>query len=148
MFDRHQAKITVTQFRGHSLPVHQSMNVSWAFTLSHFVSQIHLRDFFRLLAIGMCHFLPVHPFGMACLAGSKVSIQQKVKDFFRIILSFDPSNFSWQVKYCHNLQSFLLRCGTLWELNSPEKVWSSSLLIITLPEVVIVICVDSRNLKN
>ena len=63
------------QFRGHSLPVHQSMNVSWAFTLSHFVSQICLRDFFRLLAIGMCHFLPVHPFGMACLAGSKVKIQ-------------------------------------------------------------------------
>ena len=27
------------QFRGHSLPVHQSMSVSWAFTLSHFVSQ-------------------------------------------------------------------------------------------------------------
>ena len=35
MFDRHQAEITVMQFRGHSLPVHQS----------HFVSQVHLRDF-------------------------------------------------------------------------------------------------------
>ena len=70
MFDRHQAEITVMQFTGHSLPVHQSMSVSWAFTLSHFVSQIHLRDFFRLLDIGMCHFLPVHHFGMACLAGS------------------------------------------------------------------------------
>ena len=65
-----QAEITVMQFRGHSLPVHQSMSVSWAFTLSYFVS-----DFFRLLAIGMCHFLPVHHFGMACLAGSKVKIQ-------------------------------------------------------------------------
>ena len=75
MFDRHQAKITVMQFRGHSLPVHQSMSVSWAFTLSHFVSQIRLRDFFRLLAIWMCHFLPVHHFGMACLAGPKVKIQ-------------------------------------------------------------------------
>ena len=53
------------QFRGHSLPVHQSMSVSWAFTLSHFICQIRLRDFFRLLAIGMCHFLPVHHFGMA-----------------------------------------------------------------------------------
>ena len=70
MFDCHRAEITVIQFRGHSLPVHQSMNVSWAFTLSHFVSQIRLRDFFRLLAIGMCHFLPVHHFGMAFLAGS------------------------------------------------------------------------------
>ena len=44
--DCHQAEITVIQFRGHSLPVHQSMSVSWAFTLSHFVSQIRLRDFF------------------------------------------------------------------------------------------------------
>ena len=28
MFNRHQAEITVMQFRGHSLPVHQSMSVS------------------------------------------------------------------------------------------------------------------------
>ena len=35
-----------------------------------------LRDFFRLLAIEMRHFLPVHHFGMVCLAGSKVNIQQ------------------------------------------------------------------------
>ena len=33
MFGRHQAEITVMQFRGHSLPVHQSMSVSWAFYL-------------------------------------------------------------------------------------------------------------------
>ena len=33
MFDRHQAEITVTQFRGYSLPVHQSMSVSWDFFL-------------------------------------------------------------------------------------------------------------------
>ena len=33
MFDRHQAEITVMQFRGHSLPVHQSMSVSWDFYL-------------------------------------------------------------------------------------------------------------------
>ena len=31
MFDRHQAEITVMQFRGHSLPVHLSMSVSWDF---------------------------------------------------------------------------------------------------------------------
>ena len=31
MFDRHQAEITVMQFRGHSLPVYQSMSVSWDF---------------------------------------------------------------------------------------------------------------------
>ena len=86
MFDRRQAEITVMQFTGHSIPVHQSMSVSWAFTLSHFVSQIRLRDFFRLLVIGMCHFLPVHPFEMACLAGSKVIIQQKDRDPYLLIL--------------------------------------------------------------
>ena len=31
MFDRHQAEITLMQFRGHSLPVYQSMNVPWDF---------------------------------------------------------------------------------------------------------------------
>ena len=30
MIDRHPAEITVMQFTGHSLPVHQSMRVSWA----------------------------------------------------------------------------------------------------------------------
>ena len=33
MFDRHQAEITVMQFTGHSLPVHQSMSVPWDFLL-------------------------------------------------------------------------------------------------------------------
>ena len=31
MFDRHQAEITVMQFTGHSLPVHQSKSVPWEF---------------------------------------------------------------------------------------------------------------------
>ena len=44
------------------------------FTLFHFISQIHPRDLFRLLAIGMCPFLPVHHFVMACLLGPKVKI--------------------------------------------------------------------------
>ena len=30
-FNRHQAEITLMQFRGHSLPVRQSMRVSWDF---------------------------------------------------------------------------------------------------------------------
>ena len=33
MFDRHQAEIIVMQFTGPSLPVHQSMSVSWDFYL-------------------------------------------------------------------------------------------------------------------
>ena len=41
MFDRHQVEITVMQFTGHSLPVHQSMSVPWNFfALSNFISQI------------------------------------------------------------------------------------------------------------
>ena len=41
MFDRHQAEITVMQFTGHSLPVHQSMSVPWDFFIfSHFIRQI------------------------------------------------------------------------------------------------------------
>ena len=31
MFDRHIAEITVMQFTGHSLPVHQSVRVPWDF---------------------------------------------------------------------------------------------------------------------
>ena len=31
MFDRHQAEITVMQFTGYSLPVHQSVTVPWDF---------------------------------------------------------------------------------------------------------------------
>ena len=31
MFDRHQAEITVIQFRGHPLPVHQFLTVLWDF---------------------------------------------------------------------------------------------------------------------
>ena len=49
MFNHHQAEITVMQFRGHSLPVHQSMSVPWDFTLSHIFRQARLRDFFSLL---------------------------------------------------------------------------------------------------
>ena len=61
MFNRHQAEITVMQFRGHSLPVHQSMSVSWEFfSSSHFISQFPPTRFPHITAIGMCHFLPVH----------------------------------------------------------------------------------------
>ena len=50
--DNRRTEITVMQFPGHSLPVH---HWSVTFTLSHIISRAHLRDFFRLLAIGMCH---------------------------------------------------------------------------------------------
>ena len=34
--------------------------------------------FLLITAIGMCHFLPVHHFGMPCLTGSKVNIQHRM----------------------------------------------------------------------
>ena len=46
MFNRHQAEITVMQFRGHSLPVRQSMRVSWDFLARPILSAlIRPRDF-------------------------------------------------------------------------------------------------------
>ena len=82
MFDRHQAEITVIQFRGHSLPVHQSMRVSWEFfTLSHFICQFPPTRFPLITAIRMCHLLPVHHLGMAFLAGSKAKIQHTVSTY-------------------------------------------------------------------
>ena len=61
MFNRHQAEITVMQFRGHPLPVHQSMSVPWEFfSSSYFISQFPPMRFPHITAIGMRHFLPVH----------------------------------------------------------------------------------------
>ena len=72
MFNRHQAEIIVMQFRGHSLPVHQSMSVPWEFfSSSNFISQFPPTRFPLITAIRMCHLLPVHHLGMAFLAGSK-----------------------------------------------------------------------------
>ena len=59
--NRHQTEITVIQFRGLSLPVHQSMSVPWEFSSSsRFISQFPPTRFPLPTAIGMCHFLPVH----------------------------------------------------------------------------------------
>ena len=61
MFNSHQAEITVMQFTGHSLPVHQCMSVPWEFFCSsHFISQFPPTRFPLITAIRMCHFLPVH----------------------------------------------------------------------------------------
>ena len=43
MFNLHQGKITVMQFRGHSLPVHQSMRVSWDFFLPRSIASANFR---------------------------------------------------------------------------------------------------------
>ena len=94
MFDRHQAEITVMQFTGHSLPVHQSMSVPWDFYLVPFFQPRLPTRFLLISAIGMCHFLPVHHFGMACLARSKVNIQH-VDDYVNVA---DCNNLSYLKK--------------------------------------------------
>ncbi len=43
MFNRHLAEITIMQFRGHSLPVHQSMSVPWEFFLASPISSATFR---------------------------------------------------------------------------------------------------------
>ena len=59
--DRHRAEITVIQFRGHFLPVRQSMRVYRIFfTSSHFISQFPPTRFPLITATRMCHLLPVH----------------------------------------------------------------------------------------
>ena len=100
MFDRHQAEITVMQFTGHSLPVHQSMSVPWDFYLVTFRQPSPPTRFLHITAIGMCHFLSVHHFKMACLAGSKVNIQQArlyQELFFLVSLIEQGLNFSLPV---------------------------------------------------
>ena len=44
MIDRHLAEITVMQFTGHSLPVHQSMSVPWEFSLARPISSANFRQ--------------------------------------------------------------------------------------------------------
>ena len=52
MFNRHQAEITVMQFRGHSLPVRQSMRVSWDFlACSILLANFRPRDFLSKLPL-------------------------------------------------------------------------------------------------
>ena len=45
------------------------------FYLAPYCQPVPPTRFLLITAIGICHFFPVHHFGMACLAGSKVSIQ-------------------------------------------------------------------------
>ena len=67
------------------------MSVPWDFLPCPISSaKSRLRDFFRLLAIGMCHFLPVHHFGMAYLAGSKVKIEHYARTHLKKALCRVP----------------------------------------------------------
>ena len=75
MFDHHQAEITVMQFRGHSLPVYQSMSVSWDFLPCPISSAKQA----YAISSHNCHWNVLLPSGASPwngkLAGSKVKIQ-------------------------------------------------------------------------
>ena len=84
MFNRHQAEITVMQFRGHSFPVDHSVvyHGNFFFLLVPFHQQISTPTRFPLIIdIRMCHLLPVHHLGMAFLAGSKGQNTTKMVNF-------------------------------------------------------------------
>ena len=73
MFNRHQAEITVMQFRGHSLPVHHSIVYHGNFfSSSHFISQFPPTRFPLITAIRMYRFLPVHHLEWHFWPGQKV----------------------------------------------------------------------------
>ena len=78
MFDRHQAEITVMQFRGLSLPVYQSMSVPWDFLPCPISSAKHA----YAISSHNCHWNVSLPSGMASLAGLKVKIQHKLTSRF------------------------------------------------------------------
>ena len=78
MFDRHQAEITVMQFTGHSLPVHQSMSVPWDFL---YLAPFHQPN--PAYAISFDYWPLGYDTSFRCitlewhiLAGSRVKIQQ------------------------------------------------------------------------
>ena len=61
MFNRHQAEITVMQFRGHSLPVRLSMRVSWDFLACPILlANFRPRDF-----LSYCHWNVSLPSGVS-----------------------------------------------------------------------------------
>ena len=73
IFNRHQAEITVMQFRGHSLPVHHSVVYHGNFSCSsHFISQFLPTRFPLITAPRMCHPLSVHHLEWHFWPGQKV----------------------------------------------------------------------------
>ena len=77
MFNRHQAEITVMQFTGHSLPVHQSMSVAWEFlSSSHFISQFPPTRFPLITAIRCVTSFRCIPLEWHFWPGQKIKTQQ------------------------------------------------------------------------
>ena len=118
------------QFTGHSLPVHQSMSVPWDFYLVPFFQPSPPTRFLLITAIGMCHFLPVHHFGMACLAGSKVNIQHNECPGYDTKQTDGETSVLLRLWGMQSTPSLPLLLGPLWsEVIVPEKVLSMGQII-------------------
>ena len=90
MFDRHRAEITVMQFTCHSLPVHQFVTVPWDFNPVPYCQPSSPTPMeYAISAV----------FGMACLAGSEVNIQQKQLFFFPFLFPSYSSSVDLYVAY-------------------------------------------------
>ena len=92
----YQAEITVMQFRGYSLPVHHCSGTMGPSPCPISEALIRPRDLFRLLAIGMCHFLPVYHLGIAFLGrgeGQNITNVWNVSDCSSTILHESSISF-------------------------------------------------------
>ena len=132
MFNRHQAEITVMQFRGHSLPVHQFMSVPWEFfSLSHFISQFPPTRFPLITAITMCQGLQVNHLGMEFLAGSK---GQNITGW-RYLSSISITSGSIYTSFFRSINSFFFSLYALYYYylaSYQKRRWASFLLIYVL----------------
>ena len=97
------------------------------FYLVPFYQQSPPTRFLLITTIGMCHFLPVHHFGMVCLAGSKVNIQHN-QPFLKLNLTSSIS--LWFVKL--NLADSTL----ISIIPFPERCfWNTSDIVIFLGRI-------------
>ena len=86
--------------------------------------------FLPITAIGMCHFLPVHHFGMSCLAGSEVNIQ--LQSFIKVCLRFVESKQSQYIVLSEflSLRNRIRKLG--FELRTERTYTNNSYLYLSL----------------
>ena len=127
MFNRHQAEITVMQFRGASL-CSGTVGPSPCPILS---ALIRPRDLFRLLAIGMCHFLLVHHLGIAFLGRVERSKHNKKRfppcssAIVAMFVKIPDSRSSTNINICCYVRSFATRIILNIFFNKTQRLWRS-----------------------
>ena len=126
------------QFRGYSLPVHHCSGtmgpspcpISWALILP--------RDLFRLLAIGMCHFLPLYHLGIAYLGRGEGQNITKGWCWLCVIGELETGTDCYiltQSSSDHSSTSFsswlgLLNRGSLMAASPQSSSWFSRWLLV------------------